>query len=226
MCQVCSVRIDIWSDVICPWCFLGKRRLERALTQLSWADEVQIRWRAFQLDPTARAEPGDLKRSVERKYGPGTFEGMTRRLTALGEPEGITYRFDTALRVNTLDAHRLSAWAWDTGGEAAQGPLVERLFRAYFEDGANVADHATLVDLAAEAGLQADAAASALEGGAYADEVAAELLEARERELTGVPAFVLEDKVLIPGAQEVETFVAVLDRTRMRLAEAKPPSPA
>lgn len=220
-----GVHIDIWSDVICPWCFLGKRRLERALTQLEWADEVQIRWRAFQLDPTATAEPGDLRRSVERKYGPGAFDGMTRRLTALGEVEGITYRFDTALRVTTVDAHRLSAWAWDVGGEAAQGPLVERLFRAYFEDGANVADHATLVDLAAEVGLDAGAAAEVLAGAGYAEEVRDDLLQARDRELTGVPAFVLEDRVLIPGAQEVETFVAVLERTRTKLAELQPPSP-
>lgn len=214
------MRIDIWSDVICPWCFLGKRRFERALTSLSWSGEVVVRWRAYQLDPRASAVPGDLRASIEAKYGPGSFDGMTARLGKLGGAEGIGYRFDRAQRVNTLDAHRLLAWAWDTGGASAQDRLQERIFRAYFEDGANVADHTALAGFAADAGLDAGAAATVLSGRAFADEVAAELQGAVDRELTGVPAFVIEDRVLIPGAQEVETFVAVLERARQRLVLA------
>ena len=106
------MRIDIWSDIVCPWCYLGRSRLRSALEQLEWADEVEVRWRAYQLDPRAPAEPGDLRASIERKYGPGAFDQMTTRLTALGQAEGIDYRFDRALRVNTTDAHRLMAWAW------------------------------------------------------------------------------------------------------------------
>jgi len=212
------VHIDVWSDVICPWCFLGSRRLSLALDELGWTDDVEVRWRAYQLDPRATAEPGDLKAALERKYGPGAFHGMTRRLTVLGEPVGIDYRFDRAQRVNTRDAHRLLAWAWDEGGPAAQSPLAERLFRAYFEEGENVADQVVLARLAGDAELHPAEATRALSAGLFADEVDADLVAAEERGLTGVPAFVIEDKVLIPGAQEVETFVAVLQRAKERLA--------
>ena len=218
-----DVRIDVWSDVICPWCYLGKRRLERALDRLGWADEVTVHYRAYLLDPRATAEPGDLRAALERKYGPGAFEGMTRRLTALGEPEGIDYRFEDAKRVSTVDAHRLLAWAWDAGGADAQGPLKERLLRAYFTEGANVADRAVLARLAAEAGLDADDADEVLAAGRYADEVAADLEAAADRELTGVPAFVVEDRLLIPGAQEVETFERLLTRARERLVPVAAP---
>jgi len=214
------VRIDVWSDVICPWCYLGKRRLETALGQLDWGDEVELRWRAYQLDPHAGPEPGDLRVALERKYGPGAFEGMTTRLTALGEAEGLDYRFDRALRVNTADAHRLLAWAWAEGGAAAQGPLAERLFRAYFTEGADVSDHGTLAGLAAEGGLDFDDASEVLAGRAFADEVASDLMEAVDRQITGVPAFVVEDLFLVPGAQDVDTFVSVLTRARERLAPA------
>ncbi len=212
------MRIDIWSDVICPWCYLGQRRLERAMTELDWADEIEIRWRAFLLDPTATAEPKDLEAAINKKYGPGAFDGMVRRLGALGEAEGITYRFDRALRVSTLDAHRLLAWAWQEGGAAVQGPLNERLFEAYFVQGANVADHPTLVGLAGEVGLDGDEAAEVLAAGRFRDEVLADLQAASEREITGVPGFVVQDRLLIPGAQEPQTFIDVLTRARVRFA--------
>lgn len=232
-CVAPIVRIDVWSDVICPWCFLGKRRLERALDEADLAGRVTVRWRAYQLDPRATDTPGDLRVALERKYGPGAFDGMTRRLTALGAAEGIDFRFDRALRVSTLDAHRLLAWAWERGGAPAQGALAERLFRAYFIDGANVADHPTLVHQVqrvqrgadAETGasvLDPDEAASVLASDLHADEVATEVAEARDRLITGVPAFVVEDRLLIPGAQEVETFVSILTRAAERFA----PEPA
>jgi predicted DsbA family dithiol-disulfide isomerase len=211
------MRIDIWSDVVCPWCFLGKRRFERALGELGdSADGIEVRWRAFQLDPTATTTPGDLRRSIEKKYGPGAFDGMVARLGALGEPEGIDYRFDTARRVNTLDAHRLVAWAWDQGGADLQGTLVERLFTAYFQEGADVADHETLSGLAVDAGLDGEAARRVLAGGAYQVEVRDDLVGATERQLTGVPAFVIADRLLIPGAQEVDTFRQIIARALER----------
>jgi predicted DsbA family dithiol-disulfide isomerase len=210
------VRIDIWSDVICPWCFLGKRRFDRAVETIGGLDGVEVRWRAFQLDPTATTEPGDLRRSIEAKYGDGAFERMTHRLVSLGEEEGIDYRFDIAKRVSTIDAHRLSAWAWADGGAAAQESLVERLFVAYFEEGANVANQSTLVDLARQAGLDATGAEALLEGDAFLDEVRADLQGAGERDLTGVPAFVVDDRFVIPGAQDVDTFVNLLGRIRDR----------
>lgn len=213
------MRIDIWSDVICPWCYLGKRRLERAMERLDWAGDIEIHWRAYLLDPTATAEPQDLESAINRKYGPGAFSGMKKRLGALGEAEGIAYNFDTAVRVSTLDAHRLLAWAWDEAGAAGQGALKERLLRAYFEDGANVADAATLGRLAAEAGLNAVKAGEIIAADAYRDVVLADLEGAMDREITGVPAFVVEDRLLIPGAQDTDTFVDVLNRVRVRFAE-------
>jgi len=210
------VRIDIWSDVVCPWCYLGKVRFEKAVAQLDWADEIEVRWRAYLLDPTATAEPKDLASAIERKYGPGAFDGMVKRLGALGAAEGIEYRFDLAQRVSTLDAHRLLAWAWECAGAEAQGRLKGRLLRAYFEDGANVASHDTLAGAAADAGLDADAALAMLATRDYREEVASDLDAAVERELTGVPAFVVADRFLIPGAQEVETFTLMLERARQR----------
>jgi predicted DsbA family dithiol-disulfide isomerase len=210
------VRIDIWSDVICPWCFLGKRRFDAAVEQLGGLEGVEIRWRAFQLDPRATAEPGDLRRSIEGKYGPGAFDNMTNRLVGLGLQEGIEYQFDIAKRVNTFDAHRLVAWSWEQGGAETQTALVERLFRAYFEEGANVADHAELATLAGEVNLDVEEASEILRGDGYADEVRAELEGAVERGIAAVPSFVVNDQFVIPGAQDTDTFVNLLGRVAER----------
>lgn len=212
-----GVHIDIWSDVICPWCYLGQRRFDKALATLPWADEITVRWRAYQLDPGAPREPADLRAALERKYGPGAFDQMTRRLTALGRAEGIDYRFDLAQRVNTLAAHRLLAWAWATGGAPAQDRLHTRIFRAYFEEGENVADPDALARFAGDTGLDAHDAKRVARSRAYADDVADDLRLGMERQLTGVPAFVIEDRWLIPGAQDVDTMTVVLERARQRL---------
>ncbi|MCU0268866.1 MAG: DsbA family oxidoreductase [Acidimicrobiales bacterium] len=213
------MRIEIWSDVVCPWCYLGSRRLDRALARLAWRDEVEVRWRAYQLDPRAPIEPQDLEAALDRKYGPGAYVSMTRRLTALGAQEGLDYRFELAQRVNTLDAHRLLAWA-ATIGPAGQGALAERLFRSYFTEGGNVADPDLLGRLAADAGLDPAAAAVVLGDGSYRDEVRADIDAALDHGISGVPAFVLAGRWLIPGAQDVETMVQVLERARTRLVDA------
>jgi len=212
------MRIDVWSDVVCPWCYLGKRRLEAALEGLPFADEVEVRWRAFQLDPSATAEPKDLRTAIERKYGPGSFDGMTRRLTALGADAGIDYRFDRALRVTSLPALALVAWVERTLGPEAAGRLHDRLFRAYFTDGENIADPSNLVAWAVEVGAEEELAAEAVATGDGRDAVADDLEAAAERQITGVPAFVVADAHLIPGAQEVETMRAILVRAHERLA--------
>ncbi len=204
------MEIDIWSDVICPWCYLGSRRLATALDRFDGGDDVTVRWHAFELDPGAPPGAGDLRAALERKYGPGSFESMTGRLTALGEADGIDYRFEDAKRVNTFDAHRLISSTADD--PAVQDAVVQRLFRAYFTEGEDLSDRATLVRLAAEAGLEADAAGELLASGARADEVRADEAEARELDITGVPAFVVDRRVLIPGAQDADTIVRVLDR--------------
>lgn len=202
------MRIDIWSDVVCPWCYLGSRRLAAALDQVG-RDGVEIHWRAFQLDPGAPSEPGDLRTALDRKYGPGSFDTMTPRLVGLGREVGIDYRFDRALRVNTADAHRLIAWAGSVGD---QWPLVERLFDDYFTQGADLSDAATLAAAAASVGLDPDAATELLASTAFDEQVRADQAEAHERGISGVPAFVIDDEWIIPGAQDTERMVQLLSR--------------
>ncbi len=214
------MRIDVWSDVVCPWCYLGKKRLEAALDGLDFADEVEVRWRAFQLDPTATEEPRDLRAAIERKYGPGSFDGMVRRLTALGEDLGIDYRFDLAQRVTSLPALRLVAWVEATEGHETADRLHDRLFRAYFTEGANIADPASLAAWAAEVGADRDLAVEAIAGGAGEEQVLADLAEARRRDITGVPSFLVADRAMIPGAQDVETIRLMLTRIRDKVATA------
>ncbi len=208
------MHIDVWSDMVCPWCYLGSRRLSTALDrfrELHPDTDVTVRWRAFELDPGAPPEPQDLRSALERKYGPGSFDSMTGRLVALGAPEGIDYRFDLAQRVNTFDAHRLVEWAASVSAEA-QDRLVTAVFGAYFTEGADISDHAVLVDLARGAGLDADVATEVLSSGAYAEEVRADEAGARERDISGVPATVVDERLLVPGAQEVDTFLRVLEK--------------
>jgi predicted DsbA family dithiol-disulfide isomerase len=212
------MRIDVWSDVVCPWCYLGKRRLDVALAGLDFADEVEVRWRAFQLDPTATAEPKDLATAIDRKYGPGAFRGMTGRLVPLGEEVGIDYRFDLAQRVTSLPALALAAWIESTEGPEGAERLLERLFRAYFTEGANIADPANLADWAVEAGADRELAGDAVATGAGQEAVATDLEGAADRQITGVPAFVVEDSFLIPGAQDVETIRNLLTRMHAKRA--------
>lgn len=210
------MRIDVWSDVVCPWCYLGKRRLEVALEGLDFRDEVEVRWRAFQLDPTATAEPKDLATAIDRKYGPGAFQGMTGRLVPLGQEVGIDYRFDLAQRVTSLPALSLVAWVESEHGPDTAAQLHDRLFRAYFTEGANIADAGNLVDWAVEVGADRELAGEAVATGAGRDAVATDLAGAAERQVTGVPAFVLEDAFMIPGAQDVETMRTLLTRMHER----------
>lgn len=206
------MQLDFFSDVVCPWCYLGHRRLTEAVGRLGDdGDGITLRWRAFQLDPSAGAEPKDLGAALERKYGPGALDAMRERLTSLGAAEGIEYRFDRVLRVGTFDAHRLILWAQATHPETLD-PLVEALFRAYFTDGANIAEAPTLVGIAAASGLDPDGASEALSSGAYADVVRSDMAEAVESGITGVPAVAYNGAVLIPGAQDVGTMEAVLRR--------------
>jgi predicted DsbA family dithiol-disulfide isomerase len=154
---------------------------------------------------------------LERKYGPGAYDAMTHRLTALGAEEGLDYRFDRVQRVNTFDAHRALAWA-ATAGPDEQGRLAQALFRGYFTEGVNVADHGAIASAVEASGMDAGAVRSLLAGDAFTDEVIADRAAAVEMGITGVPAFVLEGEWMIPGAQDVDTFVRILERARERLS--------
>jgi predicted DsbA family dithiol-disulfide isomerase len=215
------MRVEIWSDVVCPWCYLGTRRFEEAVERFraKGGGEVEVVHRAFELDPTVPAEGMDLAGYLARKFGSADrMAQMHDRLDHAGADVDVHFRWEGKRRVNTFDAHRLTAWALDTAGPQVQQALHQGLFRAYFTDNLDLADHGVLSTLAAEVGLDADLAAEVLATGAYAEAVRAEELQAAEHDIHAVPTFVVEDRWAIPGAQDIDTFVELLERARERLA--------
>ena len=204
--------IDVVSDVVCPWCYLGEKRLDAAL-----AEELQpvaVRWRPYQLDPTIPAGGLDRADYMERKFGrDGRLKSVHDHLTRLGAECGISFAFDRIERApNTLDAHWLIRWSASAG---AQRVVVDRLFRAYFVEGRDVGDRAVLVEIAAESGLDEAVVDRLLAEGADVDAVAREIAEAQEMGITGVPFFIFARRFAVPGAHDV----AVLRRA-MRQARA------
>jgi predicted DsbA family dithiol-disulfide isomerase len=209
------MRIEIWSDVVCPWCYIGKRRLEKALAEFPHAGDVEILWRSFQLDPGAPQEPVEtVADALGRKYGGGADGGtqMIDRVEAVAAEEGMIWRHHESLRVGTMDAHRLLHLALHDGGPRLQGDLKEALFSAYFIQARNIADHAELRAVALDAGLDAEAVERVLAGQEYADEVWADISQAQAYGATGVPFYVLDQKFGVSGAQPAETLRQVLDR--------------
>lgn len=204
------MRIEIWSDIVCPWCYIGKRRLERALAEFPHADEVEVVWRSFQLDPSAPDTPVEtIADYLGRKYGGGPEAGrqMVDRTQQLAADEGMTWRQHEALRVGTRDAHRLLHAA----GEL-RGALKEALLDAYFARAQNVADHATLTRIATEVGLDEVVVKDVLTSDRYDDEVEADIRQATAYGATGVPFFVIDQKYGVSGAQATEVFYQVLER--------------
>ena len=222
------MRVEIWSDVVCPWCYVGTRRFEEAIARFraEGGGDVEVVHRAFELDPTVPPEGMDLAGYLARKFG-GTqrLAQIHDRVGHAGSDVDIDFRWEGKRRVNTFDAHRLTAWALEVAGAAVQHDLHQRLFRAYFTDNVDVADHAVLARLASEAGLDADLAGEILATGAYADTVRAEEAGASDRDIHAVPTFVIEGRWAIPGAQDVDTFVGLLQRASERLAPLAVTSP-
>jgi predicted DsbA family dithiol-disulfide isomerase len=204
------MRVEVWSDVVCPWCYIGKRRLERALADFPHAEDVEVVWRSFQLDPSAPDVPVEtVAEHLGRKYGGGVEAGrqMVDRTQAVAAEEGMTWRQHEALRVGTRDAHRLLHAA----GEL-RGALKEALLDAYFARAQNVADHDTLTRIATGVGLDAVLVEEVLAGDRYDDEVEADIRQAAAYGATGVPFFVVDRRYGISGAQPVEVFRQVLDQ--------------
>lgn len=217
------IRVEIWSDVVCPWCYIGKRRFERALGELDGEIEVDTSYRAFQLDPTAApgvAEPV-FEAYVKKFGGPEQAQVLIDRVTTVAADEGLEFRLDRAQRANTLLAHRLLWLADRPESDVEQAALKERLMQAYFVDGLNIGDPDVLADCAADVGFDRDDVVDFLASDRGRDEVAAELSEAGRLEITGVPTYVIDGKWAVPGAQDTETFVQVLRRlTERRIAAA------
>jgi predicted DsbA family dithiol-disulfide isomerase len=206
------VKIEIWSDVVCPWCYIGKRNLEAALAGFPHADQVTVEWRSFELDPStpARVEL-TMDEVLERKYGMSPDQATTAnaQMTALAAKVGLEYHLDRVQIGNTFDAHRIIHLA---AHEGLGGAMKERLLAAYFTEGRSVSDHGTLTLLAAEVGLDPARVAEVLAGDEYADEVRADEARAVELGSTGVPFFVVDERFGIPGAQPPDVLLRLIQR--------------
>ena len=210
------MEIEIYADVVCPWCWIGKRRLEQALA--SYDGEVTVRFRPFQLDPTPVTEPKPLIEALGAKFGGrDKAEGMAAHVTQVAKGAGIDMRFDRAVAANTFEAHRLVRFATERGRSAE---LVERLYRAHFQDGIDVGSTDALVTLAGEVGLDEAEARDYLESNLGRREVAADLSAAHQLGVSSVPTFVLAGKYAVTGAQEPETLLAALHEVAQREAAA------
>lgn len=206
-----ALPVEIWSDIACPWCYVGKRRLEAALAKLPDPERVELVWRAFELDPSApRVLPAEpYAERLARKYGTSVAEGqaMIDRMTSVAAADGLDFRFDRIRPGNTFDAHRLLHLARDRGVQPA---VKERFLRAYLTEGEPIGDRDTLARLAAEAGLDAAEVRRVLEGEAYAHQVRADEEEAHRLGIHAVPFFVLNRRYGVSGAQPVELLQRAL----------------
>ena len=206
------VRVDIVSDVVCPWCVIGFGQFQRALAQATRPPAVDIHWQPFELNPDMPPEGENLREHLARKAGITAEQSRAARqqLTALGEDLGFSFHFTDDMRIaNTFRAHQLLHWA---AGHGRQTELKLALFRAYFTRGEDISDSDTLLHAAASVGLPADEARAVLEDGRYADAVRRGERQWLEREIRGVPAFVFNQRFAVLGAQEPQAFLRVFER--------------
>jgi predicted DsbA family dithiol-disulfide isomerase len=206
------VTVDIWSDIACPWCYIGKRRFEAALKQFPNAEQVDVVWHSFELDPGAPALSNESTRDIlAQKYGrtPAQAQEMLDSMTATAAQEGLEYHFETQKRANTFLAHQLLHLAAEHG---VQDAMKERLLRAFFTEGAFLGDIGTLATLAAEVGLDAGEVKAALEAQMYAQAVRQDEAQAQAYGIQGVPFFVLGNKYGVSGAQPAEALLGALQQ--------------
>ncbi|PZM93113.1 MAG: disulfide bond formation protein DsbA [Actinobacteria bacterium] len=212
-----SVEIVIYSDIVCPWCYIGKRRLEQALE--AYDGEVTIRYRPFQLDPRPVSEPRPVKDTLAEKFGgPARVQQILAHVTSAAKQSGLTLNFDRALTANTFDAHRLVHFATERGRAS---DTVNALFRAHFVDGVDIGSRAALAQLAATVGFDEQEVRAYLDSSAGAAEVSAEVEEARRIGVTSVPTFVFAGKYVVTGAQPAETLLKVMNEIRRHTAANK-----
>ena len=217
-----SIPIDVISDVVCPWCYVGKRRLERAL---AWVPEidVEVHWKPFRLDPTIPPEGISREAYLTRKFG--SVDGpddMYQRLTDMGESESIVFRFDRIERSpNTVDAHRLIKWS---ASEGLEDDMVERLFVGYFSEGLDIGDAAVLTDLAEQTGFSRHAVSARLAGDEARSETVGEVENAYRIGVTGVPCFIVDQRIVVMGAHPPETIVAAINQAFAERPKASDPA--
>lgn len=208
------MRIDVWSDLICPWCGLGKHRLEAALARLPAGEHAEVVYHSFQLDPNAPEKARSVRELLKAKYGldEAGFEASTGRIEAMAEAEGLTpYHVGENLSGNTALAHQLLAMATEEGlAEKAW----DRLYKAHFAERRSIFEIDSLVELGSEIGLEAGQVREALESGRYATRVQLAGMEARRIGATGVPFFVIDGKYAVSGAQPADVLVSVFEQVR------------
>ncbi|MCI1788526.1 MAG: DsbA family oxidoreductase [Actinomyces sp.] len=214
------IKVDIWSDVMCPFCYMGDALLEQALAAFEHRDAVDIEYHSFLLQPDLPVDTAlkmDDFLATTKGFPREQAAAMNAQVAARGKQVGLDYRFDLAIATNTRRAHELSHFA---KREGRQHEMIQRLFRAYFTEGANVGDRGILADLAAEIGLDREAAAASLATGEFAAAVEADIQAAGRLGIQGVPFFVFDGKYAVSGAQPVEAFTQVLTRVWNESADA------
>jgi len=211
------MRVEVWSDVVCPWCYIGKRRFEEAIARLHAAGQgtdIEVVYRAYQLDPSA--PPGGsvpAREAYARKFGGyERADQIIDHVTRIAADSGLDFRMDRAIRANTMLAHRALHFVLTEIGSTAQAALKEELLRSYFTNGENVGDIEVVLSCVERAGLDVDSLRDWLESDSGVTDVTADIEAAQMRDITGVPAFVIDDRFLIPGAQEVDVFEQLLTR--------------
>jgi predicted DsbA family dithiol-disulfide isomerase len=214
------VEVEIWSDIACPWCYIGKRRFEQALSRFEQAEEVRVRWRSFELDPGApRERTGDRAARLAEKYGISTERAreLEQDLVATAAAEGLEFRFDIARSGSTFDGHRIVHLAAEHG---LQDAIKERLLRAYFTEGALIAEQKTLVRLAVEVGLDGKEAGETLAGGRFAEAVREDEEAAGRLGIGAVPTFVVNRVIGVSGAQPPDVLLDLLSEGSRRQADS------
>ena len=201
-----NVCVDVISDVICPWCYIGKRRLERAIAELGSEHDVHVSWHAFQLNPTMPSEGISRREYRTQKFGSwGRSLELDANVVAIGDAEGIQFNFDKIERTpNTVDAHRL---IWLANQHGCQDAVVESLFRAYFSDALNIGRRQTLIDVVAESGLDRQVAESLLNGNEGMDVIASAREMSQRHGVDGVPFFIVDQRITLSGAQRSDAFL-------------------
>ncbi|MCE3278979.1 MAG: DsbA family oxidoreductase [Bacteroidetes bacterium] len=208
-----KMKVEIWSDIMCPFCYIGKRRFEKALSQFPRAEDVEIEWKSFQLNPEMKT---DTNKNINqylaeiKNWSLSQAQAMNDRVILMAEKEGLHYDFNKAIVANSFDAHRLIQYAKTVHkGDEAE----ERLFKAYFTEGKNISDGSVLIDLAEDIGLNRTEAEDVLKNNKFTENVNEDIREAAKIGVTGVPFFVFNRRYAVSGAQEAETFLDVLTKT-------------
>ncbi len=205
------ITVDIVSDVVCPWCIIGYKKLEKAMQRFEGKARFELAWHAFELNPSMPAEGQDINEHMAQKYGATAEQSKANRERLRSAGEGLDFDFhyrENMRMVNTFDAHRLLHWAGETGHQTA---LKLALFKAHFTDGKNVSDHETLVAIATQAGLNEARAKDILSGDMFAAEVREIEEQWQDRFITGVPAFIFNKKFMVPGAQDSDVFAQIIE---------------